>query len=435
MIKWCAVLILLLSSVAMAAESEVRISCGEPKAGAVFNPGSKVYFSLNVDDPAEKVKSLAFTVTAPGSNRSGAPVLVAKSASGRWIYTWAIPPAAQEGSYRIRACGLDDNGEQCGKEVMIPLEVRRSLVKLIINTPARGEKFLNSQEVAVSAELQDTGGAVRRVEFYLYPDSETSPSPIVTVKKLLSSCSARLRLPEDARGGFEVAVKAFGTEKGGAAVAEARTRILAGRPDVGLTMLEPLKGSVFYPGQKVYFYARMEDPAQRVKEGRFYFGKNAGESDPAPLTIKKGGEVKGEFNVPYKAEIGRNQLMLELLDGSGELVASLATALTINKPVVNLTVRVPAQGAYYYPGEQVSVTVGIDDRAGIVTKVGYMIFPKGDPMAVMISHYDRALTHGSGMAFELPGDTRPGWYVLQVTARDGQGASLCQKTVNFEIRK
>jgi len=434
---WAGAILLYCLSVhaVFAQDARGALSIIEPREGTVYIPGSKMYISLQSDDPRERIRSVAFFITPPDSGNPGTPFAVDRERSNGWSAVWPVPLEAREGWYRITCQGFDRNGVRCGREVRVPVMVKRSPVRLTIGSPPNGQKYSAGDELQIAGQLIDNGALVKRVEFFLFPTSSTLPSvPDAVLKKLYSGISARIKIPHEPLGSYEAVIKAFSSESDGECLAESRIRIVVGEPEVSLRIGEPRNGTVFYPGQKVFFYGNLIDRGKRVGQVRLYYGKKESSSEPLVLAVKPSGEVKGDFAVPYDM-YGSLPLIIEIVDRSRAVLATLETSITINKPLVNLAVRVPADGAYYYPGEEVFVNVAVEDRAAVIEKVSFIIFPRGEPMSATMTHNSRVSGNSCGMVFELPAAARPGWYVLQVSARDARGTMLVQKNVNFEIRK
>jgi hypothetical protein len=420
---------------AVAQGFNASISVLEPKEGAVYSPGGKVYISLQAGDPRELIKRVAFFVISPESRNPAAPFFVDDNPADGWGAVWVVPPGAREGWYRISCQGFDKNGVRCCREVRVPVMVKSSPVKLTLGFPTNGLKCPAGEVLQITGQLVDNNGAVKRVDFFLYPlSSGQPPSPDVVLKKLYSGCSAKIKVPADAQGNYEALARAFSAEEGGECLAEARVRIVVGQADTGLKLQEPKNGTVFYPGQKVFVFAQVEDKGGKVTGARFYYGQKDKGAEPHALEIRRSGEVKGDFNVPYE-DSGPMPIRVEVLNRDSLVVASASISITVNKPIVGMAVKVPANGAYYYPGEEVFINVEFDDRASVIDKMGFVTFPKGQPLASTMVHSQKTNGRNVSMAFELPATVKPGWYILQVTARDARGTSVIQKNINFEIRK
>ncbi len=411
------------------------LSILEPREGTVYIPGGKIYISLQSSDPRERIKSVAFFITPPESGNPGTPFAIDRERTDGWSAVWPVPLEAREGWYRLTCQGFDRNGVRCGREVRVPVMVKSSPVRLTIGSPPNGQKYSAGEVLQIAGQLIDNGSMVKRVEFYLFPSASPIPAaPDAVLTKLYSGISAKILIPKEPLGNYEAVIKAFSAESAGECIAEGRIRIAVVEPEVSIRIGEPKNGTIFYPGQKVYFYGNLVDKGKRVRQVRLYYGKKDKSVEPLTLAITSSSEVKGNFAVPYD-QYGSTPLIVELLDKGGSLLIAHETSITVNKPEVNLAVRVPADGAYYYPGEEVFINAAVEDRATVIEKVSFVIFPRGEPMAATMTHNSRVLGNSCGMVFELPPSAKPGWYVLQVTARDARGIMLIQKNVNFEIRK
>jgi len=425
-----------------AQEAEIRYSFIEPHESAVYYPGGTVYISLQMIDSRERVKSVAFYVAQPNSGRPREPFFIDRDSREGWAARWIVPLDAQEGWYRITAQAFDRNGIRKGREISIPIMVKSPQVRMNLSTPVNGQKCYEGQTLTVAGDLIDPSQTARRVEFYVNTPQEISKEPFSTDRMLADGFSAKLQIPKASPGEYSVLVRAFDREAGGNPLAEARARFVITQPEMGLRIAEPQSGKIFYPGQKLHVYGEIYDPTKKIRKVRCFLVRSPRDKGNEPFGIDR--NVKGSFKatctIPYEMEYGSYRVIAEAT-GDDEKAAALSRRevdISIEKPVVNMDVRVPSNGAYYYTGEELYVNVGLEDRAGIVERVTMVLYPLGDPMSPVASFTDRIFSDGCGTVFLIPDkkkNPRLGQYVVEIVAKDGRGAALCQKSIHIEIRE
>jgi hypothetical protein len=421
-----------------AQEYEIRYSFLEPLDGMVYYPGNKIYLSLYLRDLNERVKSVAFYITPPNSKKPREPFYMASD--GKWFTTWVVPEDAQEGWYRISAQAFDKNGVRKGNETTIALSIKNPQVHLSVSSPSNGQKFIGGQDVNVTGVVNDRANVVKRVDFFIYrASSELPAAPSYTDKKLSGGCSAKIRIPASPLDEYTIVLRAFDSLTGGRQLAEAKVGIKLVAPEIRLRIIEPRGGSAFYPGQKIHVLGEVRDSGRNARKVSLSLAASKKEKPEEPFAgspIASGG-FTGEYLVPYELAYGTYVIIAEAKgdDDKGPALAREDVMIAIKKPAVNLNVRVPHQNAYYYGGEDFYATVDLDDRAGIVDRVNFTIFPLGEPMNVTMTASDKIFTDGCGVLLQLPGKIKPGRYVLQIAAKDGRGTTWMQKNVEFDIRQ
>lgn len=436
-----------------AIEYEIRSTFLEPLEGRTYYPGNKLFINLQLRDINERVASIAFYVTPPGSKRPRDPFFVDKDGSDGWFTNWIIPKDTPDGWYRISAQAFDKNGVRKGIEASVPVMIKKPAVQLRVTSPPKEKKFYGGQTVYVTGSLVDRAGLAKRVDFYLHrANADTPEKPSYSDTKLSGGCTAKFVLPEKPLDQYEVLLKAYDSETEGSLLAEDRISFLLVQPEVEVRVAEPRSGSIFYPGQKIHIFGSLRDPAKATQAVRFYlYGSDApkpakgSEKTPqkqkglTPFAVEEHfeGGFSAEYDLPYEIEFGPHTLIVEAA-GSGEGSPALARderSLFVKKPEIRMNVRVPSPGAYYYPGEDLYINVELEDRAAVVERVAFVIFPRGEPLASTFTYFDKIFSDGCGAMFKLPDNVKPGKYVLQITAKDLKGESLQQKNVEFEIRK
>lgn len=425
-----------------AQEADIRYSFLEPHDGAVYYPGGTVYISLQMIDDRERVKSVAFYVTQPNSGRPREPFFIDKESQEGWAARWAVPLDAQEGWYRITAQAFDRNGIRKGREISIPVMVKSPQVRLNLTTPVNGQKCYEGQTLTVAGDVIDPSQTAKRVDFFVNTPQEAPREPFFQDKTLSDGFSAKLQIPKSSPGEYSVLVKAFDSATGGNPLAEAKARFVITQPEMGLRIAEPQSGKIFYPGQKLHVYGEVNDPTKKIKKVRCFLVRTVKDSGKEPFATDR--NVKGSFkaacSIPYDIELGSYHVVAEAT-GDDEKAAALTrqeVSISIEKPIVNMNVLVPSNGAYYYTGEEMYVNVGLEDRAGIVERVTVVVYPLGNPMSPVASFTDKIFTDGCGTMFLIPDkkkNPRLGQYVVEIVAKDGRGATLCQKNIHIEIRE
>ncbi|GEM_PF-1758764 len=425
-----------------AQEADIRYSFLEPHEGDVYYPGGTVYISLQMIDNRERVKSLAFYVTQPNSGRPREPFFIDKDNREGWAARWVIPLDAQEGWYRIIAQAFDRNGIRRGREVSIPVMVKNPQVRLNLTTPLNGQKCYEGQTLTVAGDVIDPSQTAKRVDFFANTPQEASKDPFFQDKVLADGFSAKLVIPKSSPGEYSVLVRAFDKEIGGNPLAEAKARFVITQPEMGLRIAEPQSGKIFYPGQKLHVYGEVNDPTKKIKKVSCFLTKTTRKMGREPFATDRNvkGSFRAAYSIPYDIELGSYYVAAEA-SGDDEKASALTrqeVAISIEKPVVNMDVRVPSNGAFYYTGEEMYVNVGLEDRAGVVERVTITLYPLGDPMSPVASFTDKIFTDGCGTMFLIPDkkkNPRLGQYVVEIVAKDGRGATLCQKNIHIEIRE
>ncbi|MDQ7824627.1 MAG: hypothetical protein RDV48_17630 [Candidatus Eremiobacteraeota bacterium] len=437
--------LLLLSSLALplpAQEYEVRITFIEPIEGAICYPGNKLFINLQVRDLNERVKGVAFYVAPPNTKRPAEPFFFDRNGADGWYTTYVVPADAAEGWYRISAQAFDKNGIKKGREVFVPVQVKKPQVAITITAPRNDQKIYCDQPIFITGALQDRAAIVKRVDFFVYrASSQAQEQPSFSDTRLEGGCRAKILLPKAPPDEYEVLLRAFDSKEGGSAVAEAKTRFLLVQPEVQLRIIEPRRGGAFYPGQKIHMYGELRDPAKKVKKVLFYLFPSTKEKKekPAPFAqdTKLLGGFSAEYVVPYETAFGAHTIAIEAV-GDDEKAPPLAAdeeSIMVNKPVIALTIRVPAANSVHYGDEDLYINADLGDRAGIVERVAFIVYPQGEPMKTLFTFHDKIFTDGCGTIFKLPAKIKPGKYVLEATAKDQKGTALLTKHVTFEIKE
>jgi hypothetical protein len=425
-------------SMISAQEYEIRYNFIDPLDGMVYYPGNKIYFSLNLRDLNDRVKSIAFYITPPNSKKPREPFHLATG--GKWFTTWTVPEDAQEGWYRISAQAFDKNGLRKGNETVVTLNIKNPQVRLSITSPANGQKFIGGQDLSVTGIVNDRANVVKRVDFFLYRASSEPPSaPDYSDKKLSGGCSGKIKVPAAPLDEYIILLRAFDSDSGGRQLAEAKVGIKLTAPEVRVRLVEPRGGSAFYPGQKIHAIGEVRDSGRNARQILLYLAASKKEKPGEPFAkapIVSGG-FTAEYLIPYEVTYG-NYVIIAEAKGDDDKAPPLAqedVALSIKKPAVNMNVRVPHQNAYYYGGEEFYATIDLEDRAGIIQKVGFTIYPLGEPMSAVMTAYDKIFSDGCGVMFQLPDKIKPGRYVLLIEAKDARGTLWMKKNVEFDIRQ
>jgi len=425
-----------------AQEAEIRYSFMEPKDGGVYYPGGTVYISLQMIDNRERVKSVAFYVTRPDSGRPREPFFIDREIREGWAARWTVPLDAREGWYRITAQAFDRNGIRKGREISIPVMVKSPQVRLNLTTPVNGQKCYEGQILTVAGDVIDPSQTAKRVDFFVNTPQKSSTEPFFQDKVLSDGFSAKLQIPESSPGEYSVLVKAFDSINGGNPLAEKKAHFIITQPEMGLRIAEPQSGKIFYPGQKLHVYGEVNDPTKKIGKVRCFLIRTVNERGREPFATDRNlkGSFKASCSIPYDIEPGSYHVVAEATgkDEGASVLTRQEVNISIEKPTVNMKIIVPSNGAYYYTGEELYVNVGLEDRAGIVERVTMVVYPLGDPMSPVASHTDKVFTDGCGAMFLIPDrkkNPRLGRYIVEIVARDGRGAPLCQKNINIEIRE